>query len=230
MFRHLLRYMAVVELLGRRKIGYTRDEIIHGLGTVSGGDVTRILSDLEECGFIRKYMPSGQGKNGGMYQLVDSYTLFYFSFVKGNDVRDGEYWRSSVGEGQLNAWRGVAFERVCLAHIAQIKAALGISGVKTEAYSLYVNQDENRRGAQIDLLIDRRDGVVNLCEMKYTNGKFAITPEEATRIRNRIEVAREVFGKRRTIHLTMITPDGIAKNQNSWDVQSEVTLDDLFKD
>ena len=230
LFRHPLRYMAVVELLGRRKIGYTRDEIIHGLGTASGGDVTRMLSDLEECGFIRKYMPSGQGKNGGMYQLVDSYTLFYFSFVKGNDVRDGEYWRSSVGEGQLNAWRGVAFERVCLAHIAQIKAALGISGVKTEAYSLYVNQDESRRGAQIDLLIDRRDGVVNLCEMKYTNGKYAITPEEAARIRNRIEVARKVFGKRRTIHLTMITPDGIAKNQNSWDVQSEVTLDDLFKD
>ena len=81
---------AVVELLGRRKIGYTRDEIIHGLGTASGGDVTRMLSDLEECGFIRKYMPSGQGKNGGMYQLVDSYTLFYFSFVKGSDVRDGE--------------------------------------------------------------------------------------------------------------------------------------------
>ena len=229
LFRNPMRYMEVVELLGKKRIGYTRDEIIRGLGTGSGGDVTRILDNLEECGFVRKYMPSDHGRNGGMYQLVDNYTLFYFSFVKGNGVRDGEFWKASVGDGQLNAWRGFAFERVCLAHVAQIKAALGISGVKTEAYSLRVSPDENGRGAQIDLLIDRRDGIVNLCEMKYSNGKYVITSDEAERLRNRIEVARKLFGNRRTIHLTMITQDGIVQSPNSWDVQSVVTLDDLFK-
>ena len=229
LFRNPMRYMEVVELLGKKRIGYTRDEIIRGLGTGSGGDVTRILDNLEECGFVRKYMPSDHGRNGGMYQLVDNYTLFYFSFVKGNGVRDGEFWKASVGEGRLNAWRGFAFERVCLAHVAQIKAALGISGVKTEAYSLRVSPDENGRGAQIDLLIDRRDGIVNLCEMKYSNGKYVITSDEAERLRNRIEVARKLFGNKRTIHLTMITQDGIVQSPNSWDVQSVVTLDDLFK-
>ena len=229
LFRNPMRYMEVVELLGKKRIGYTRDEIIRGLGTGSGGDVTRILDNLEECGFVRKYMPSDHGRNGGMYQLVDNYTLFYFAFVKGNAARDGEFWRASVGDGRLNAWRGFAFERVCLAHVAQIKEALGISGVKTEAYSLRVSPDENGRGAQIDLLIDRRDGIVNLCEMKYSNGKYAITSDEAERLRNRIEVARKLFGKRRTIHLTMITQDGIVQSPNSWDVQSVVTLDDLFK-
>ena len=229
LFRHPVRYMDVVELLGKKRIGYTRDEIIHGLGAVSGGDVTRILSDLEECGFVRKYMPSAHGRNGGMYQLVDNYTLFYFSFVKGNAVRDGEFWRTSIAEGRINAWRGFAFERVCLAHVAQIKAALGISGVKTEAYSLRVNPDENGHGAQIDLLIDRRDGILNLCEMKYTDAKYSITSDEAARIRNRIESARKLFGEKRTIHLTMITKDGIVRNSNSWDVQSVITLDDLFK-
>lgn len=228
LFRNPMRYMEVVELLGKKRIGYTRDEIICGLGTGSGGDITRILDNLEECGFVRKYMPSDHGRNGGMYQLVDNYTLFYFSFVKGNGARDGEFWRASVGDGRLNAWRGFAFERVCLAHVAQIKAALGISGVKTEAYSLRVSSDENGRGAQIDLLIDRRDGIVNLCEMKYSNGKYAITSDEAERLRNRIEVARKLFGNRRTIHLTMITLDGIVQSPNSWDVQSVVTLDDLF--
>ena len=229
LFRNPLRYMEVVELLGTRRTGYTRDEMIRGLGAVSGGDLTKILADLEECGFVRKYMPSGQGKNGGVYQLVDSYTLFYFSFVKGNGARDGDFWQSSVGDGRLNAWRGFAFERVCLAHVVQIKAALGISGVKTEAYSLRVNPDEDGRGAQIDLLIDRRDGIVNLCEMKYVNGKYSITGDESERIRNRIEAARKLFGKNRTIHLTMITQDGIVRSPNSWDVQSVITLDDLFR-
>ena len=229
LFRNPLRYMEVVELLGTRRIGYTRDEMIRGLGAVSGGDLTKILADLEECGFVRKYMPSGQGKNGGVYQLVDSYTLFYFSFVKGNTARDGDFWQHSVGDGRLNAWRGFAFERVCLSHVAQIKAALGISGVRTEAYSLRVSPDENGRGAQIDLLIDRRDGIVNLCEMKYVNGKYSITVDESERIRNRIEAARKLFGKNRTIHLTMITQDGIVRSPNSWDVQSVITLDDLFR-
>ena len=130
----------------------------------------------------------------------------------------------------MNAWRGFAFERVCLSHVAQIKAALGISGVRTEAYSLRVSPDENGRGAQIDLLIDRRDGIVNLCEMKYVNGKYSITVDESERIRNRIEAARKLFGKNRTIHLTMITQDGIIRSPNSWDVQSVITLDDLFKE
>ena len=229
LFRNPLRYMEVVELLGTRRTGYTRDEMIRGLGAVSGGDLTKILADLEECGFVRKYMPSGHGKNGGVYQLVDGYTLFYFSFVKGNSARDGDFWQHSVGDGRLNAWRGFAFERVCLAHVAQVKAALGISGVKTEAYSLRVSPDENGRGAQIDLLIDRRDGIVNLCEMKYANGKYSITVDESERIRNRIEAARKLFGKNRTIHLTMITQDGIIRSPNSWDVQSVITLDDLFR-
>ena len=229
LFRNPLRYMEVVELLGTRRTGYTRDEMIRGLGAVSGGDITKILADLEECGFVRKYMPSGHGKNGGVYQLVDGYTLFYFSFVKGNSARDGDFWQHSVGDGRLNAWRGFAFERVCLAHVAQVKAALGISGVRTEAYSLRVSPDENGRGAQIDLLIDRRDGIVNLCEMKYANGKYSITVDESERIRNRIEVARKLFGKNRTIHLTMITQNGIVRSPNSWDVQSVITLDDLFR-
>ena len=229
LFRNPLRYMEVVELLGTRRTGYTRDEMIRGLGAVSGGDLTKILADLEECGFVRKYMPSGHGKNGGVYQLVDGYTLFYFSFVKGNSARDGDFWQHSVGDGRLNAWRGFAFERVCLAHVAQVKAALGISGVRTEAYSLRISPDENGRGAQIDLLIDRRDGIVNLCEMKYANGKYSITVDESERIRNRIEAARKLFGKNRTIHLTMITQDGIIRSPNSWDVQSVITLDDLFR-
>ena len=229
LFRNPLRYMEVVELLGTRRTGYTRDEMIRGLGAVSGGDLTKILADLEECGFVRKYMPSGHGKNGGVYQLVDGYTLFYFSFVKGSSARDGDFWQHSVGDGRLNAWRGFAFERVCLAHVAQVKAALGISGVRTEAYSLRVSPDENGRGAQIDLLIDRRDGIVNLCEMKYANGKYSITVDESERLRNRIEAARRLFGKNRTIHLTMITQDGIIRSPNSWDVQSVITLDDLFR-
>lgn len=229
LFRNPKRYMEVVELLGSRRRGYTRDEIIQDLGAVSGGDLTKILSDLEECGFIRRYMLPTQGKNGGTYQIVDNFTLFYFSFVKDNNVRSGEYWTASVSDGLRNAWHGFAFERICLSHVAQIKAALGISGVETEAYSLRVNPESDSQGAQIDLLIARRDGIVNLCEMKYVNGKYVISSDEAGRLRHRIEVVRKMFGKNRMVHLTMVTPEGVSQNANRWDVQSEVKLDDLFR-
>ena len=106
---------------------------------------------------------------------------------------------------------------------------MGISGVRTEAYSLRVSPDENGRGAQIDLLIDRRDDIVNLCEMKYANGKYSITVDKSEWIRNRIEAVRKLFVKNRAIHLTMITQDGIIRSPNSWDVQSVMTLDDLSR-
>jgi hypothetical protein len=101
--------------------------------------------------------------------------------------------------------------------------------VETEAYSLRVNPNSDTQGAQIDLLIARRDGIVNLCEMKYVNGKYVISSDEAGKLRHRIEVVRKMFGKNRTVHLTMVTPEGVSPNANRWDVQSEVKLDDLFR-
>ena len=158
-------YVRIISVLGRHRQGLGRDEIARAVGCVSSGGFTAQLEDLEECGFIRKYLPVG-GENSGVYQLADAFSLFYMTFVQGCSSRDGEYWSFEVNEGRKNDWRGNAFERVCIAHVRQMKMALGISGVHSDVYSWKVVSSPESRGAQVDLLIDRRDGIANLCEMK----------------------------------------------------------------
>ena len=224
-------YQSIVMALGDNRAGLTRDEIAAETGIESGGDLTRYLANLEECGFIRKYCPVGGGKNGGTYQLIDNFTLFYLQFVKDEKSRSGDFWTARVSEGRKNEWRGHAFERLCMEHVRQIKSRLGISGVYTEVYSWYRAASRDVRGAEVDLLIDRRDGIVNLCEMKYSGtGPYALKKEEDDRIQRRIQAYREVIGVKRSIHLTLITTFGLMHNAYRNHVQSEVTLDDLFRD
>ena len=167
--------------------------------------------------------------NGTVFRLVDNFSLFYLQFVKDSKSRDGDYWTSSVSSEVKNVWRGLAYERLCLSHIPQIKAALGISGVHTDVYSMRTDAKGASRGAQIDLLIDRKDGIVNLCEMKYSRGEYAITKEEHDKLLNRVEAFSRSAGRGKSIHLTMVTTCGLAHNMYWNDIQSEVTLDDMFK-
>lgn len=230
LFRRPEKYLEVVELLGTRRRGFTRDEIITALKSVSGGDLTRVLEDLSECGFIRKYMPLGKEKNGGVYQLIDHYTLFYFSFVRGNAIRDGSYWQTRVSDAVRNVWRGLAFERICLDHVAEIKRKLGVSGVAADVYSMRIPAEgKDDAGAQIDLLIDRKDGIVNVCEMKYRKGEYSIDREESERLANRLERYRRLIHKDKSLQLTLVTPSGLKANEYSWNVQAVIDLDDLFR-
>lgn len=227
-FRHPDLYWKIVEELGGRRDGLTRDELLERIGATSNGTFSRCLSDLEECGFIRRYAPSIDGRNGGCYQLIDNFSLFYRRFVTDGKSRTGDYWQTALSEGAKNEWRGFAFERLCLAHVDQIKAALGISGVHVEAYS-WRGSSADGKAAQIDLLLDRRDGIVNVCEMKYSRRPYVIDRDESERLARRIEAIRGRVGAERLIHLTMITACGIEHNEYGNEVQSEVVLDDLFK-
>ena len=220
-------YIKIIRALGRHRQGLGRDEIIRDIGFVSNGGLTSHLADLEECGFVRKYLPAG-GANSGLYQLADAFSLFYMTFVEGNNSRDGDFWVSRVPEGRKNDWRGNAFERAVIAHVPQIKKALGISGVHTDVYSWKVSASATNRGAQVDLLIDRRDGIANLCEMKYSSGEYAIDKDENDRIVNRVEAFRRQIGSNRTIHVTIITANGLKDNMYSHNVNSRINLDDLF--
>ena len=230
LFRHPEKHLEVVRILGGRRDGFTREELIAKLNSVSGGDITRCLADLEECGFIRKYRTSANAKNGGVYQLIDAFTLFYRRFVDGNKVTSGDYWQRRLAEGAKNEWRGFAFERLCLMHIDQIKAALGISGVFTVAYSWRTADDAGKPAAQIDLLIDRQDGIVNLCEMKYSGDEYEIEKSEYERLQKRISVFSTSLPKKKSLHLTFVTMCGLKMNGYRHKVQSEVVLDDLFRD
>jgi hypothetical protein len=150
--------------------------------------------------------------------------------MKENKNSDTHFWTNSIDSALHRAWSGLAFERVCLQHINQIKAALGISGVLTNVYSWRTEADE-RSGiekSQIDLLIDRNDGVINLCEMKFAQQEYAITEEEEMKLRRRKGNFVAATRTNKAVHITLVTPFGLKKNAH-WSVaQNQVTLDDLF--
>ena len=185
LFKSPEQYIDVVTALGRKKVGMTREEIMNAIDKPSNGTLSKVLDELEYCGFIRKYSSYGKKTKQAIYQLVDNYTLFYFKFIRQNKNNDEHFWSVSIDSATHRAWSGLAFERLCMAHTQQIKAGLGISGVLSNIYSWRKEADENGNGAQIDLLIDRNDQVINVCEMKYSLSEFTIVADYERELRNK---------------------------------------------
>lgn len=230
LFGEATLHQRIVELLAKHAKGMRRDEIVAALKVSSGGKISEALTNLINCDFIRRYSAFGQTTNGGLYQLTDLYSLFYLRFVKGHEGTDKHLWTNTIDAPAHRAWSGYAFEQVCLHHIAQIKQALGISGVQTNAcaWSLKADAGRGTQGAQIDLVLDRRDQIVNLCEVKYALQPFDLTPAYWQHVMERRETFRQATGTRKALHITFITAAGLVPNAQSACVQSQVTLDDLF--
>ena len=226
-FRNPEPYLRIVTALGTRQIGMTREDMVRALGVENCGRLTNCLQDLELSGFIRSYRPFERRKKGTVYQLVDNFTLFYFRFMRNPENSHDGFWLSSVDSSERHGWEGLAFERVCLWHERQIKEALRIGGVQTNTAAW--RSAKRPGGAQVDMVIDRKDKVVNLCEMKFTSAPFAIGAGYEKDLRNKIALFKEETGIRSSVHLTMVTVDGVRRNERSGIVQSEVTIDDLFR-
>ena len=228
LFKSPEQYIDIVTALGKKKAGMTREEIIAATDKYSNGALSKVLDELEYCGFIRKYNGFDKKSKQAIYQLIDNYTLFYFKFIQQNENNDEHFWSASIDSAMHRAWSGLAFERLCMAHTQQIKVALGISGVLSNVYSWRKEADEMSDGAQIDLLIDRNDQVINLCEMKYSLSEYAIDAEYEQKLRNKKSAFIDATNTRKAVHLTMVTTFGIKANAHSGIVQNEVKLDDLF--
>lgn len=228
LFNHPEKYVAVIETLGKKRSGLSREEIIKEGKLESNGKLSEILEDLENCGFIRKYNMIGMKSKGALYQLIDCYTLFYFRFIQNNSSNDEHFWSKSIGTGEYNSWCGLAFERLCLLHSRQIKTNLGISGIISSEYAWWTDQKDGKRGAQIDLLIDRNDGVINLCEMKYTKVPFQIDASYEANLLNKRARFIEATQTRKAVHITMVSSQGLERNAYADEIQSEVSGGDLF--
>ncbi len=228
LFNHPEKYLLVIETLGRKRLGLNREEIIKEGKLESNGKLSEILEDLENCGFIRKYNMIGMKSKGALYQLTDCYTLFYFRFIHDNPANDEHFWSKSIGTGEYNNWCGLAFERVCLLHSRQIKAKLGISGIISSEYAWSAEREEGKRGAQIDLLIDRNDGVINLCEMKYSKAPFRIDANFEANLLNKRTRFIDATHTKKAVHLTMVCSQGLERNSYADEIQSLVTGGDLF--
>ena len=229
LFKHPEPYLKIVELLAKKKKGLTRLELIESGKFEDNGKLTEILHDLEWCGFIRGYNVMGRKVKDEVFQLIDHYTLFYYEFVNGK--RHGKnYWQAMQGKPQYNTWCGLAFERVCLWHVDQIKTKLGISGVVTNEYAWQCPPDKKtgRKGAQIDLLIDRSDSIIDLCEMKYDKEKYAITEDYEKDLVHKRVTFSSLTKTKSAVHLVIVTTNGLVHNAYSNEIQNEVDLDDLF--
>lgn len=230
LFKRPEPYIDLITLLGKRQAGMTREELLKHSKTITSGSLSLRLEELEDCGFIRRYQTIGARKRNSVYQLIDNYTLFYFRFIDRNPVSDPDYWQKIQVSPLYYNWCGIAYERVCLLHTAQIKRALGISGVISNEYSWRVPSKEDLRGAQIDLLVDRSDNTINLCEIKYSNGLYALDHEAYESLMNKLNRFRIETKTKKGIAITMITSFGLTKNKYSSFINSQITSDDLFVD
>ena len=218
----------IVEVLAERRSGMLRSELLTRLGRNSNGAFSSRLDDLEQCGFLRRIPGFGNRSKDSLYQLIDNFSLFHLRFMRDSASWLRGEWLQDAGTARRAAWEGLAFEIVCLHHVEQIRRTLGISGVQTRAYSWTSRAESGRSGAQIDLLLDRRDGIVNLCEMKFSDGVYSIGKSEAEALERRRNAFLLATGIRKAVHVVFVTPVGIVRNKYAGLVQGEVTLADLF--
>ena len=222
-------YVDVVRTLSENKSGLTRAEISEKT-KISGAFLTRILTNLERCSFIDKTGIFDNRRRDAIYRLVDFYTLFYFKFIEKNLSKDEHWWTHHIGASNIYSWMGLTFELICMMHNAQIKRSLGISGMATSisTWRCAPDKEHGTPGTQIDMIIERADRIVHLCEMKYSEGTFNITKDYETKLRNRQDVFRAKTKTRKTLVNTFVTTFGVGEGKHHSIVHSEVTMDDLF--
>lgn len=228
LFKSPQGYVDLIQLLAANKKGLTRKEISDKLKKDSGGHLTKLLVNLENCDFIRKYNVRERkiNSNNGIYQLTDFYIQFYHDFCR-QHITDEHFWENSINSPKQNNWFGLAYERLCMAHIPQVKKALGIQRIRTEYYSW--RSKASVPAAQVDLVIERADQIVSLCEIKYSKGVYSLDAKEEERLRNRMTGFAEETKVREAVQLVLVTTYGLKDNAHSSEVNDRVVLDDLFQ-
>ncbi len=218
----------IIQVLAQRSAGLTRQEISEKIKIKDGGTLTKSLNALIVSDFIEEYVPFGYSKRQKYYKLIDPFCFFYNHFIYNKVDLPKDFWQQSVVSSEINTWRGYAFENVCFNHISQIKDSLGIRGVSSTE-SAWSKREDDEQGAQIDLLISRKDNVVNMCEIKFYSDIFTVTKQYDAILRHRRNILEEATSKKTIVHSTLITTYGLKYNEYSGNFDNVVTLDDLFK-
>lgn len=219
---------SLIELLYQRNAGFTQKEIAERLHISTGGTLSSSLKALIASDFIECYIPYGHSKRAPHYRLTDPFCLFYLHFVHGRDTSTDDYWQSLSQTQAVISWRGFAFENVCFNHIRQIKDALRIGAVSTR-HSAWSKRDDDEEGTQIDLLLDRRDNVLSMCEIKFYGDMFTVSKDYYMTLLHRQNVLLQSVSKKTSIHSVLITTFGLVRNKYSDAFQNVITLDDLFQ-
>jgi AAA+ ATPase superfamily predicted ATPase len=230
LFSNAENHIAVIRALAKKRVGLTRKSIVELSKVPEGGAIQRVLEELEQSGFIEIYPAFGKKKKERLYRLIDEYSLFYLQFIDAQIFQDAEIWDKLSQTSSYKAWSGYAFESICLKHISSIKKSLGISGIYSQATSFYKKGNDDEKGIQIDLVIDRNDHVINLFEVKFYNTPFLITKDYANNLRQKVGLFKVFSKTNKQIFISMITTFGLIENKHSLGlVHNNLTIDDLFE-
>ena len=221
--------MRIVRFLATRRKGFNRKDIFKETNIPDNGDGDKLLDALIASDFINKYVPFGESKRNPHYKLTDPFCLFYLRFVDGQANLDNEFWMNNVLSPSINAWRGYAFEDLCLRHISQIKRALQIGNVESCQSAWAVTGDDEQEGTQIDLLIERKDNVVNMCEMKFYSDEFVVSAAYQRKLVRRSNLLLEHLSPKMAIHPVLVTTYGLVHNEYSREFVHFVTFNELFE-
>ena len=230
LFKNAGNHESIVKVLAKKPLGLTRKEILAQSKIAAGGMYNRTMDDLLLSGFVAEFIPFGRKKRGVMYRLNDEFSIFYHRFIKPNRKYTLGMWNQISTSQTYKIWTGHAFEDLCLKHIDQIKRTIGIAAIYTETSSLRVNGTSDKKGFQIDLIIDRKDAVINLCEMKFYDGSFQVDKKYALELQNRRQRFIKHTKTKKQVFNTLITNYELVDNEYANDVVDvSVVLDDLFQ-
>jgi uncharacterized protein len=223
LFNNAAKHIAIINSLAVSPQGLNRNTIIKNSKFESGGGVSEVLNELLESGFITEIPAQNTKAKNNIYRLTDEYSLFYLKFIQQNKFAGAGAWASLSKTQSYTTWCGYAFENICFKHTNAIKKALGIAAVYTNIYSWHNNK------AQIDILLDREDRCINICEIKYYKSQFEITKSYETKLRAKMEAYQHDTNTNKNLFLTFITSRGLKENMYKTSlVENSLTLDDLF--
>ena len=230
LFDHSENHIAFVRALASKPSGLNRSELIKITGIANGGGISKTLEELIHSDFITEYFPFGKKKKDMRYRLTDEYSLFYIKFIEPLKKEGAGIWKNFQQSAAYHTWSGYSFENICLKHILQIKKALGISGIFSTHSTFYHRGAEGMGGCQIDLLIDRNDKAINVCEIKFTNAEFVISKKYAKDLRSKTALFKHYSKTKKQVFLTFITTFGLLENEHKGSiVDKELTLEVLFE-
>lgn len=222
-------YEAIVATLAEAKSGLSREEILKKSKVEGGGPYTRVMNDLIVSGFVIEEKPFGKLKRGSIYKLVDEYSVFYHKFIKRNKKPQKGIWQVLSASQQYKIWTGYAFETLCYKHVEEIKKSLGIASVYTESSSFRQAAKSGRPGFQIDLLLDRKDQVINLCECKFFDAPFEINKTYSVQLQARKALFKQVTGTKKSVFTTLITNQKHTSNSHFIDsIDAVVSITDFM--
>ena len=231
LFDNYQQHIAVIRVLASKRSGLARQEIIAATKFTNGGMLTDILNELEQSGFIGIYNGYGKKVKDSVFRLTDFYTLFYLTFIEPLGRHSKVDFTQLSDLPKWKTWSGYAFENICLMHIQQIRKALGISGISSSVSSFLATPKDGLKGAQIDLLIDRSDQSINICEIKFSQDIYEVTKQDVDNIANKKTVFRYHTATNKHLFTTLITTFGILNNSNRINYIDQVVVqDDLFGD